>query len=415
MLVAGTNGKTTTATLLAAALASSDSLILHNQEGSNLLRGIATTLVRRAHVTGRLQDATRLTAVFEVDEAALPQVMRQTNPRRVVLTNLFRDQLDRYGEIAITAARWRTAIRALDSTGTLVLNADDPLVASLGEAMVGQVRYFGVESWPDDAREPTAPAASADSLYCPRCSAALTFTCLAFAHLGHYACSACGFQRPRPDIALQVLRSSSEDSVVQVTAGEDSAILHLTLPGRYNVYNAGAAIAGAISAGTLLATAVAAVGATPGAFGRAESIRVHDRVVRIFLIKNPTGADEVLRVVAHADPGGTLLVLLSDNAADGHDVSWIWDVQFDLAAGWAGPVICGGTRAEDLALRLKYAEVGRTLQVVPADIRRAVETAIEQTPVGNSVQILATYTAMLAARGALARDGYVEQYWRVAK
>jgi UDP-N-acetylmuramyl tripeptide synthase len=203
--------------------------------------------------------------------------------------------------------------------------------------------------------------------------------------------------------------------VVQINAGEVAAIMHLMLPGRYNVYNAGAAIAGAVSAGTPLATAVAAVGATPGAFGRAEAIRVQDRQVRIFLIKNPTGADEVLRVVAQADPGGTLLVLLSDNAADGRDVSWIWDVQFELAAGWAGPVICGGTRAEDLAVRLKYAEVGSAVQVVPGDVSRAVQTAIDRTTAGGSVQIMATYTAMLAARGALARGGYVEQYWRVAK
>jgi UDP-N-acetylmuramyl tripeptide synthase len=413
VLVAGTNGKTTTATMLAAALASSGPSIVHNQEGSNLLRGVATTLVRHADLAGRLRNAAHLMAVFEVDEAALPQVMRQTRPRSVLLTNLFRDQLDRYSEIALTAARWRTAIRSLPAAASLVLNADDPLIASLADAAPGHVVYFGVEEWPVRDLDRAIPAASADSLFCPRCSTALSFGVLAFAHLGHYRCPACDFQRPEPFIKLYVTHSSGEGSDVRVTAGDASATLSLRLPGRYNVYNAAAAIAGAVNAGVALIAAVSAVQTTPGAFGRAETLRVRDRFLRIFLIKNPTGADEVLRVAAQADPSGTLLLLLSDNAADGHDVSWIWDVNFEQVSAWTGPVICGGTRAEDLAVRLKYAAIVTT-QVIPGAIGRAVQHAIQITPRGGAVQILATYTAMLAARDSLARGGYVEQYWQAA-
>ncbi len=413
LLVAGTNGKTTTATLLAAALSSAGLSIIHNQEGSNLLRGVATTLVRRADMAGRLRDAYRSTGVFEVDEAALPQVMRQTRPRSVLLTNLFRDQLDRYGEIALTATRWRMAIGALPATTSLILNADDPLIASLGDVAPGPVVYFGVERWPEQDSAGAIPTASADSLFCPRCGTALTFSLLAFAHLGHYACPSCNFRRPDPSVKLYVARSSSAGSEVRVSAGAASAPLSLQLPGRYNVYNAAAALAGALNAGVPLATAAPAVQATRGAFGRAESIQVRDRQVRLFLIKNPTGADEVLRVVAQADRSDTLVVLLSDHAADGHDVSWIWDVAFETVSGWTGPVVCGGTRAEDLAVRLKYAEVPAT-QVIPGAIGQAVRQAVEITPGGGAVHILATYTAMLAARDALARGGYVEQYWRTA-
>jgi UDP-N-acetylmuramyl tripeptide synthase len=446
LVIAGTNGKTTTSALTAAALTAGGHTVVHNRAGSNMLRGVATTLARRAALSGRLRAGAALTGLFEVDEAALPGVLAQLSPRVLVLTNLFRDQLDRYAELATTADRWRTAIAALPATTTLVLNADDPLVASLGAAAHGPVRFYGVERWPGTQPPRSVPALSADSLFCPRCAAPLDFSVIAYAHLGHYSCPACGLARPTPDVTATVEETGATGSRVtiradrgaftaetrrrgdaaeikervpalpQVPVGEsgEATPLKLGLPGRYNVYNALAAVAGAVAAGVPLTVAARAVEQARGAFGRAETVNAGGRTVRLFLIKNPTGADAVLEVIGGGERIAGLLCLLSDNAADGHDVSWIWDAQFEAVAEWHGPIFCGGTRAEDMALRLKYAGFPAPALVVPDDVARAVREALASIPSGGALDIVATYTAMLAARDTLARDGHVQQYWRTA-
>jgi UDP-N-acetylmuramyl tripeptide synthase len=421
--------------------------VLHNRAGSNMLRGIATTLARQARLDGRVRGGARITGLFEVDEAALPGVLEQVQPRVVVLTNLFRDQLDRYAELQSIAARWRAALAALPASTTLVLNADDPLVASLGEAAPGPVFYFGVDGWPDEVRaarpgggagasrpedeERGAPAAvavrqqplaaSADSLYCPRCAAPLAFAFVSYAHLGHWACPSCGMARPAPDLTVTVEETSARGSSLRLWArlpGVGAArvwtgVPRIALPGRYNVYNALAALAGAAAAGVDLDAAGVALAREQGAFGRAERIEADGRVVQLFLIKNPTGADEVLRVIAAGDRAATLLLLLNDLAADGHDVSWIWDARFELLDGWGGPLRCGGTRAEDMALRCKYAGLPAPASIDGGEVAHAVRAALEATPRGGSLAIVSTYTAMLAARDALARAGHVKQYWQV--
>lgn len=429
IVVAGTNGKTTTSSLLAAALRADGRHVLHNRAGSNMLRGIATVLARQARLDGRVRGSARLTGLFEVDEAALPGVLARVRPRIVVLTNLFRDQLDRYGELQTTADRWRAALRTLPAATTLVLNADDPLVASLGHDAPGRVVYFGVERWPADEEGAPALAASADSLYCPRCAALLHFATVSYAHLGRWSCPACGLSRQPLDLEADVEATGATGSrirfrvrplvAIAASDGEEPigdpwvADLQLGLPGRYNVYNALAALNGALVAGVDPAVAAEALAREKGAFGRAERIEAAGRAVQLFLIKNPTGADEVLRVIAAGDRAATLLLLLNDQAADGHDVSWIWDTRFDLLDGWRGPVRCGGTRAEDMALRCKYAGLPASTTVIGGDVPRAVRAALDATPDGGSLVIVATYTAMLAARDTLARAGHVAQYWRM--
>lgn len=423
LVVAGTNGKTTTSGMLASALGAGGRHVVHNRAGSNMLRGLATTLAEQATLGGRLRDSGGLMGLFEVDEAALPTVLAQVRPRVVVLTNLFRDQLDRYGELQTTADRWRAALKALPTSTTLVLNADDPLVASLGVDAPGAVLYFGVASWPEEVT--AEPSASADSLYCPSCDGRLAFGWISYAHLGDWSCPVCGAARPALAIAATVAAADASGSRLSVrvagervgvapppSAGEASTELSLGLPGRYNVYNALAALSGALAVGLDLPVAARAVAGTRGAFGRAETIAVEGRLLRLFLIKNPTGADEVLRVIESGDRSATLLALLSDQAADGHDVSWIWDAQFELLRDWSGPVYCGGTRAEDMALRLKYATPLPAGTIISDDIQRALDEAIRGTSRGGALVIVATYTAMLAVRNALSRAGHVDPYWK---
>jgi UDP-N-acetylmuramyl tripeptide synthase len=413
IVIAGTNGKTTTAAMTAAALVAGGRTVLHNRAGSNMMRGIAATLLHESDLRGHVRRASKLNGLFEVDEAALPAVLGQVVPDIVVLTNLFRDQLDRYGELATTADRWRHAVLRLPASATMVLNADDPLVASLGEAAPGRVLFFGIASWGEPVPDGLAtPALSADTLFCPRCAAPLAFSAISYSHLGHYRCGACGFARPVPDLEVEVSAGSDGSSTLRVSYDGISCYCSVSLPGRYNVYNAAAAIAAAVAQGVHLSTAAKAVGEAPGAFGRAETVQVDGKSVRLFLVKNPTGADEVFRVVAGSDRKGPLLLLLSDNPADGEDVSWIWDARLELLIPWHGPVICGGTRAEDMALRMKYAGLSVPVREVPRDIPGAVRNAIACASSGEQVTVLATYTAMLAARGALARRGYVAQYWR---
>jgi lipid II isoglutaminyl synthase (glutamine-hydrolysing) len=412
IVVAGTNGKTTTSSWIGTALRAGRLRILHNREGSNMLRGLATTLARRSTLTGRLIGKRRPVGLFEVDEAALPSVLAQVRPSVVVITNLFRDQLDRYSEIALIAAAWSRPLAVLPAETTLVLNADDPLVASLGRSRLGKVIYYGVEAWPGAPNN--EPRRSADSLYCPECATGLIFSELAYSHLGRYSCPGCGLQRPAPSVWARVHAEGPDGTTLTVGIGEMTFEVRLGIPGRYNVYNAVAAIAAATVAGVDPETAVRAIEGAKGVFVRAETIDVDGRAVRLYLVKNPTGADEVLGVIAAGDKDGNLLTLLSDNAADGHDVSWIWDARFELLADWRGGVSCSGTRAEDMALRLKYAGLTTKAILVPNDITEAVRGAVDRTPRGGVLSIVATYTAMLAARDVLSRAGHVDPYWRRA-
>ena len=412
VVVAGTNGKTTTSSWIGAALRAGRCRVLHNREGSNMLRGLATTLARRSTLSGRLLGRRGPMGLFEVDEAALPLVLAQVRPSVVVITNLFRDQLDRYSEIALIAGAWKAPLAALPAKSTLVLNADDPLVAWLGRSAPGRVVYYGVETWQG---VPTIePLRSADSLYCPECATGLVFSEIAYSHLGRYVCPGCGLRRPAPTVWARVHAEGPDGTTLAIGVDDAAFEVRLAVPGRYNVYNAVAAVAAATAAGVDPAIAIRAVEGAKGVFGRAEAIDVDGRTVRLYLVKNPTGADEVLGVIAAGDKAGDLLALLSDNAADGHDVSWIWDARFEMLADWRGKVNCGGTRAEDMALRLKYAGLPAPPRVVPNDIAEAVRLALSHTPRGGVLSIVATYTAMLAARDVLSRAGHVEPYWRRA-
>ena len=411
IVVTGTNGKTTTSGLVTDVLRQAGLRVWRNREGSNLARGIATSLMTHAALSGRLHEQGDAAGVFEVDEAAFPQVVAELRPRTILVTNLFRDQLDRYGEVDTVAERWRDALARLPGTTTLLLNADDPAVAALADARPAgsPVLYFGIEDAPvseDDARRVHV----VDTRTCPRCRQLLTFTERFYSHIGHWHCPACGFARPTPAVrARQVSFTGLEGSrfTLETPLGQTDATVHL--PGLYNIYNALAAATAGVAIGANLPAIQQALESFTPAFGRAERIAIGDRTAHLLLAKNPTGLNEVLRALGQDAASHHLFFILNDRAADGEDVSWIWDADFEQVTGKIASLTTSGTRAYDLALRFKYA--GTPPDTVEPDIGAALTAALAHVPSGETLYIVPTYTAMLAVRGEISRRGYATRYW----
>jgi lipid II isoglutaminyl synthase (glutamine-hydrolysing) len=403
-IVSATNGKTTTAGMIAAILAADDRHPVHNRAGSNMTWGVATALLEQRGSEG----------LFEVDEAWLPRVVDQLDPATIVLGNLFRDQLDRYGEMEALADEWAKAVAARAGRTDLVLNADDPLIADLGRDADERPRegvvYFGIE----DATQALPQLQHAfDAKHCRRCGHPYAYERAFVGHLGHYSCPNCGAQRPRPEVAatrIELHGMSGSSSTVRTPAGEIE--LELPLPGLYNVYNALGAIAAGLRLGVAPARIAAALGEVRAAFGRVETIEVGGKAVSILLIKNPAGANEVLRTLrleGEREPVD-LWIGLNDRIADGRDVSWIWDADFELLADKVRRVVCAGTRAPEMALRLKYAgwPIG-SIEVVPA-IENSLDRAVAAAP--GRLFALPTYTALMDLRKLLADRGLAKEFWR---
>jgi UDP-N-acetylmuramyl tripeptide synthase len=430
VLISATNGKTTTATMAAAILERAGISLVNNHAGANMAGGIATTMLDAAlpgsAIAGEL-------GVFEVDELWLAQLASQLHPRAILLGNLFRDQLDRYGELETIAERWAEVVR--DGEAKLVLNADDPLLADLGREHPG-VLYFGVD---DHSLALAGMAHAADAKHCRHCGAPYVFDAIYLGHLGHYHCPNCGQARPAPsvtatDVRLQGVRAAR--FTLSTPAGH--AEVSLSLPGLYNVYNALAAAALSTALEIPLETIVSGLESTQAAFGRAESVTVSvpalpaasagarngaappaTRELRILLVKNPAGANEVLRTLALEPGEHDVLGVLNDHIADGRDVSWIWDADFELLAGRIRRATCSGTRAADLAARLKYAGIDPARIDVREDLADALRaaTADRPGPAGDPdaadapLFALPTYTAMLALRELLVARGEASSAW----
>jgi lipid II isoglutaminyl synthase (glutamine-hydrolysing) len=407
-LVSATNGKTTTAAMAAAIFDHAGVSLVHNAEGANMAGGVATALLGAARAGGSIVGELGL---FEVDELWLDSLAEQLDPRVILLGNLFRDQLDRYGELETIADRWAADLRA----GQLVLNADDPLIADLGRERPGSL-YFGVE---DDSLALPGMAHAADAKHCRRCGAPYVFDAVYLGHLGHYHCASCGRRRPQPalsagDVVLEGVRASS--FTLRTPSGEGR--VKLALPGLYNVYNALGAAALATALEVPLEHVLGGLQNTQAAFGRAETVVLSpaapgngagspadSRAMRILLVKNPAGANEVLRTLALEPGEHDLLGVLNDKIADGRDVSWVWDADFELLAGRVRSFTCAGTRAAELATRVKYAGVDAARIHVQPDVDRALAEAERRTPPGG------TLYAMLELRELLVRRGELSGSW----
>jgi len=404
-VVSATNGKTTTAGMIAAILAADGRSPVHNRAGSNMTWGVATALLEQRGSEG----------LFEVDEAWLPRVTEQLEPSLIVLGNLFRDQLDRYGEMEALADEWAKTVASRTGRTRFALNADDPLIADLGRDSDGVrregVTYFGIED-PSQALPELQHAF--DAKHCRRCGRPYAYERAFVGHLGHYSCPNCGAERPAPEVAATAIELRGMDgSRVEIRTPEGGIEIELPLPGLYNVYNALAAIAAGLQLGVPPDRVAAALGEMRAAFGRVETIPVGEGSVSILLIKNPAGANEVLRtLLLEAGERGDvdLWIALNDRIADGRDVSWIWDADFELLGGAVRRVVCSGTRAPEMALRLKYAGwPEEAIEVVPG-----IEASLDAAIAGSEGRLFAlpTYTALLELRKLLADRGLAEEFWR---
>ena len=397
VVISATNGKTTTAAMVAAILEGRGERLVHNRAGANMAGGIAATLL-----TG---DGDR--GLFEVDEFWLDGVVAELRPQALLLANLFRDQLDRYGELETIAARWEAIVRE-GAADRLVLNADDPTVADLGRDR-DDVVFFGVE---DDGVALPALQHASDATHCRRCGAPYVYDAHYLGHLGRYRCESCGARRPEPaiaarDIRLEGIGGASFTLDLGAAGGEQR--IHLPLPGLYNVYNALAAAALASAIGVPGEQIAAGLHAVRAAFGRAERVVVEGRELAILLVKNPAGANEVLRTVALEPGEHDVLAVLNDNVADGRDVSWVWDADYEVLGGRVRSAVCSGTRAAEMALRLKSAGVPEDRIVVEERLARALDRAVAGGPATAPLFALPTYTAMLELRDELVARGVAEE------
>lgn len=396
ILVTGTNGKTTTTKLIASILAASGEKVLVNRTGSNLKRGITSALIAAAGINGRI-DAT--VGLFEVDEASLRQVAADLNPRHIVVLNLFRDQLDRYGELDTTAALIGEGITA--TKANLYLNADDPLVASLAKyaAPGSTVNYFGIEGLPSGSA--TADKTAIDSDRCPICHRLLQYSRVFYGHIGHYRCSEGHFSRPRPGVVVTNVDSVGiEGSSLTISVAGKRHEVMFPLPGTYNMYNAIAVTSVLTGFGLPTELILSGLSIAEAAFGRVEKVTVRDRTLYLLLIKNPAGFSQVLETFLIGRREPHVLMAVNDLAADGRDVSWLWDVALELLAPANPHVITTGIRGTDMSLRLHYAGIG-TDNV--SSLQDALLRLVEETPAGELAFVLPTYTAMNDLRKVLSK------------
>jgi UDP-N-acetylmuramyl tripeptide synthase len=469
VVVTGTNGKTTTSGFIAAILGDAGLRVWRNREGSNLMGGIASSLVIRALPNGNLRRDGRAISILEVDEAVVPLALQSVSARVVLFTNLFRDQLDRYGEVDSVAARWQQAIKELSTDTVLILNADDPTTASLGEMFTGRVLYFGID---DPALDLSTQQKNderhqvIDTRTCPQCGGEYRYELRFFSHMGHYQCLGCGRQRPQPDVRAVQAQSDTFDrtrihiaSTIATATTKQQQEIVIPLPGIYNVYNALAATAVAQALGIGWEPIMTGIEQFKPIFGRGERLQIEGRTLRLLLAKNPTGFNEVLRTLFNEGTRRHVLFVLNDNIADGRDVSWIWDVDFERAVHQTMTLVVTGGRALDLALRLKYAGVnedemsivtmaplramkresaltnrnqrrrknstvkgaeGTEQEALHADsihryerfgIAEALDAAVRQTPAGETLFVVPTYTGLLDIQRELERRGLTPHYW----
>lgn len=405
ILVTGTNGKTTTSRLLGNILQEAKISFLHNRSGSNLRRGIIGTITEEI---GLLPKLSKKLALFEVDEAVLSTIASETNPKLIIFNNLFRDQLDRYGEVDKLRKLWQKTLEHLPAATVVVLNSDDHSVAHLGTKTRAKIIYFGIE---DQKLSLSKLPHASDFTSCISCGKDLLFDAVYLAHLGRYRCPTCGLSRPKPNVyAQEIYLDATEGFRAKIQTPKGELTLKIPLPGLYNVYNSLAAIAAGLVLGVDLRTIQTALEKSKAAFGRTEQLEVEGKKLFIALVKNPAGFNEILRTIFRSGEEKLVLIAINDALADGQDVSWLWDVDFEVLAGKVRRVIASGTRAHDLALRLKYTGAGLEVDI-EENLEEALDRALGRLPFGETLYLLPTYTAMLRLKKILASRGVGGQFW----
>ena len=396
IVISGTNGKTTTARLASDILATKFKII-HNRQGSNLLRGIASTLISKSSLAGKIPANLGL---WEVDEATLPEAIENTKSKTIVLLNLFRDQLDRYGEVDTVRTKWQKTLSRFNQETTLILNADDPGISYLAKNFRGNIIYFGVE----EKKLNLPPIANvADIRHCLSCGSNLSYSMLLSAHMGHYSCPKCSFKRPKPQIfASNLIFKPDFSTHTNLSLNSDILTLNYNLPGLYNVYNILAASSLCDSLKINHTKIKEKIINFSAAFGRFQTIPIGTKSVVIFLIKNPAGANEVIRALSTKN-ALNILALLNDKIADGRDVSWIWDTNWEILVPNIKNLAISGTRCWDLATRFKYAGIKLSKNDIYENINYSLQKSVSKLNNKDTLIILPTYTAMLEIQKVLSR------------
>lgn len=379
VLIAGTNGKTTTSKLLQHILEKNSHKVFINKTGANLLNGVASTLIKFSDGFGSFPYDT---VIFEIDENTLPLILKEVNnPKAITILNLFRDQLDRYGEVNTIAGKWIKSLEKIDKSTLLILNGDDPQISFLGNNRPLNTHYFGIDKKLMSEKETSHDV---DSIYCPVCTNKLTYNLIAYSHLGDFMCNKCGYKR----------------KTINDFADIDSK---LPLLGKYNIYNTNAAILTANTAFNIpLENILKNLKDFKPAFGRQEIIKYKNKNILVLLSKNPTGFNQSIEAINDIKINSkNVLLVLNDRIPDGRDISWIWDVDFERLSDLHGLIYVSGDRTYDMAIRLKYAGFKQESLKINTDLKESIEHALKEIKADETLYILPTYSAMLEVRKIL--------------
>lgn len=408
IVITGSNGKTTTSRMIAEMAKESGHRLSHNRSGSNLLQGVTSVAVNFASIFGRLDSDV---LVFEIDEGTMQHVIPEIQPDVVVITNIFRDQLDRFGELYAVARSLDKVLEGLPETSTIVLNGNDPQVANFGQNARARRVFFGLNT--TEVGTPV-PDISADVIRCIHCQEDLEYKVAYLSHLGLYRCPNCGYTLPPLDIAATSIKLATDGK------GPTRATLHtpegeikveIPLPGVHNVYNSAAAIGAALAAGFPKAKLSTALSKLQPAFGRLEEIKAGDQTIYLAFVKNPTSFNLIMRLIMQHPGSKHLLLAASHTVVDGEDFSWLWDLEIEEMAPDIVDAICSGNKPEELAMRLKYAEVpGERIRMIE-ERELALDAALKNAGPGGTLYVLATYSPTQELRRIMQKRGWVKHFW----
>ncbi len=416
IIVTGTNGKTTTTRIIEEILKNNNIEYITNKSGANLLSGITTLFIQGVSLVGRPKYKV---ALIESDEAAFNQVTKHIKPKAVVVTNFFRDQLDRFGELYSTLNAVKSGLERIDDNTTIILNADDSMCSSLGKDTSKRVIYYGINQ---EAFQGSSENINSDAMFCIFCKNKYEYSNHIYGHLGSFCCPNCGYSRPEAHLeCTEIQEAGSSSSTIRWKF--NSAILNETtelttkinLPGLYNIYNALSAAACGLSLNFSIDTVTSALQSFESGFGRMETIKVQDKNIKLILVKNPTGFNQVLSFLALDAQDLNVAFLINDNLADGTDISWLWDVDFEQLNNVSDKIIqlvTSGVRGEDMAVRLKYSGLDTHKIRIIKDYHMLIDEGLKNTPSGGCFYILPTYTAMLDIRGILKKKFNLKEFWK---
>ncbi|MGI6013471.1 MAG: MurT ligase domain-containing protein [Oscillospiraceae bacterium] len=404
VVITGTNGKTTSSRIVEQVLADAGVNYFANRSGANLIQGITAEYAAHSTLTGNPKCEY---AVIECDEAATKRVCKFLDPKVMVVTNIFRDQLDRFGEVFTTLENVKIGVK--NSPNAIVcLNADCSMTVSIAEEIDNEVIFFGVntEIYKDRVEE------LSDASHCIHCTEEYEYDYITYGHLGGFRCPKCGFHRPAPQVAVtKILRQELDSSTVEMDIHGTTVNVDINIAGGYNIYNAVAAVTAAQAFGFDLQTTIGAVSAFRCGFGRMETFDLDGHSVRMILVKNPAGCNQVLNFLSNIDEETLFVCILNDNDCDGTDVSWIWDVNFETLCGPGGKlnqVLCSGIRADDMAMRFKYAGLAIDGIEVVKDYNTLLQTLLAQD---KPVVIMPTYSGMMDFRAKISESFAIPEFW----